>query len=267
MLEALQHTDNSFLTLTYTDEALPKTKDGSLPTLSPRHLQLWLKRFRKAIAPLKVRFFAVGEYGEETQRPHYHVILFGFPTCAWGRTRHRVIQLQGYCCPQCSLIQQTWMHGGVDLGSLTSDSAQYVAGYTIKKLTAPGDIRLKGRHPEFTRMSRDGGIGLGAIPEIASAMLALDLEQSEVDVPVGLRHGNKVLPLGQYLRRKLREHLGRDPKTPPEVIEQLEEGVQPLREIAFNASESLVKGYKEIFKGQAAQIETRAAIFKKRNQI
>lgn len=98
-------------------------------------------------------------------------------------------------------------------------------------------------------------------------MLALDLENTEADVPVGLRHGQKVLPLGQYLRRKLREHLGRDPKTPPEVLSQLEEGVQGLRTLAFDNSLSLPESYKKIFQGQAEQVEGRANIFKKRNTL
>ena len=64
MLEAGQYKDNTFVTLTYSPENEP---DGS--SLEPKHTQDWLKRFRKAIAPLRVRYYLVGEYGEQSWRP------------------------------------------------------------------------------------------------------------------------------------------------------------------------------------------------------
>ena len=80
LLEASQHAESAFLTLTYSDGALEeknvttqwvrRTTEG-LPTLTPRDLTLFMKRLREEIAPKKIRFYAVGEYGDQTERPHW----------------------------------------------------------------------------------------------------------------------------------------------------------------------------------------------------
>ena len=77
ILEAMAHGDAAFVTLTYNDENLPK-----YGTLVPEHAKDWQKRIRyyaKERINADLRFFTVGEYGEQTQRPHYHAIVFGLP--------------------------------------------------------------------------------------------------------------------------------------------------------------------------------------------
>ena len=37
-----------------------------------------MKRLRKKLHPLKIRFFHCGEYGDKTRRPHYHALIFGY---------------------------------------------------------------------------------------------------------------------------------------------------------------------------------------------
>ena len=126
MLESYMHKESSFLTLTYAPEHIP-----SGGTLVPRDAQLFLKRLRKSISPVQIRYFLVGEYGDSTQRPHYHAALFGIGI---GFT---------------DVVKEAWGRGHVMLGDLTLHSAQYIAGYTIKKMTQKGDPRLDGRHPVF----------------------------------------------------------------------------------------------------------------------
>lgn len=66
-----------FVTLTYGNWSLPS--DG-LPHKS--HIQLYIKRLRnyaKDIYNSEIRFFAQGELGEKTNRPHYHLIVWGLP--------------------------------------------------------------------------------------------------------------------------------------------------------------------------------------------
>lgn len=214
MLELTQHSHASFVTLTYTPEALPSSSTG-LPTLDPKHTQTWLKRLRTTLtrspailADLDlpdpyIRYFIVGEYGDKSDRPHYHAALFGYPSCQRGRTRFS--QRTGSCCPACDLILKTWSHGNVFLGDLTRESAAYVAGYVTKKMTSKDDPRLNGRHPEFARMSLKPAIGLNAMHEVASSVL-----HHEVDAPQALRHGSATLPLGRYLTDKLREFTGNE---------------------------------------------------------
>lgn len=207
MLEAGLHAENSFVTLTYADDNLP---DGG--SLLPDDLQLWLKRFRTAIEPVRVRFYAVGEYGDESWRPHYHVILFGYPCCVEGATRYDREGREVVCCDTCRLLARTWDYGRIDSRNLERGSAEYVCGYTVKKLNKDRDDLLGGRHPEFARQSRRPGIGSDAMFDVADVMMKFNLEEELSDVPTSLNHGKKSFPLGRLLRRKLRMYVGKDGK-------------------------------------------------------
>lgn len=188
MLETMKHSECCFLTLTYDDDHLP-----SGGTLVPRDVQLFLKRLRKAVAPLVIRYFFVGEYGDKTQRPHYHAAIFGIGT---GFTK---------------LVEKAWGLGHCMLGDLNLHSAQYIAGYTVKKMTAKDDKRLNGRHPEFARMSLRPGIGALAVADIFKALqneYGVKYLIDTGDVPRSLKVGGKNMPLGRYIRRKIREKIG-----------------------------------------------------------
>lgn len=232
------HQDNTFLTLTYDNGSLPILSSG-LATLMPEHLRDFLKRLRKKHSPNRLRFFACGEYGEENERPHYHAALFSFPNCERGQTGlGRVNPRWDNCCSICRLVGETWGKGNIFLGTLEADSAQYVAGYVTKKMTHRQNPWLKGRDPEFARMSNRPGIAADFMWDSASAFMEFNLGHTQSDVPVTLRHGSKQLPLGRYLRMKYREYIGRDKKTPEQVLTALDEEVRAVREAAFNNSQS-----------------------------
>lgn len=71
LLEASLHRDNCFVTLTYDNSNCPYE-------ISKKDVQDFLKRLRKAVFPLKIRYYCCGEYGSKYLRPHYHLILFGY---------------------------------------------------------------------------------------------------------------------------------------------------------------------------------------------
>lgn len=78
-----------FITLTYADDILPKERPlnvdedsgeilgflDPVPCFSKRHVQLFLKRFRK-YSCFDLKYFIVTEFGGEFGRPHYHAIFF-----------------------------------------------------------------------------------------------------------------------------------------------------------------------------------------------
>lgn len=247
ILESAQYTDNVFITLTYRDESLPLSSAG-LPTLAPEDVRNWLKRFRKAIEPLRVRFYLVGEYGDETFRPHYHVALFGYPACLFGQTRPTG-KLRRSCCIHCDLVRDTWARGQVYLGRLEEKSAQYIAGYVVKKMFRRDDVRLLGREPEFSRMSNRRGLGFSAMHEVASQLMVFNLDTSQADVPSALRHGKKVLPLGRYLRRALRQMVGKDASISQEAFDELQARVLPV----LQASVANKVSFKEALKSEDTQ--------------
>lgn len=255
MLEAAQYTDNCFLTMTYSDEYLPSNL-----SVSPRTLSLFMKRLRKSW-PDKIRYFGCGEYGDTTMRPHYHLALFNFPSCIRGQTR--LTKENRPCCEICSLVQSAWPYGGVMLGSLEQASIAYVAGYVTKKMTKHDDPRLEGRLPEFARMSLRPGIGLGMMHELASTLLTHKLDERMIDVPTSLQHGKKKLPLGRYLRRKLRTFIGQEANAPLASFKELEDKMQLVRQVAWDTEKPVKEVLLETTLGKRLQIHAREKRFKK----
>lgn len=205
MLENYYHDKAAFVTLTYNDDDLPYTVDG-LPSLCKQDLQLWLKRLRKRFGGYQIRYYAAGEYGTRTHRPHYHVILYGIgpeqldPQFAlYGGKSGGIKGLEKRVTP----LSLTWPYGIVHVGEVTRESIQYVAGYVTKKFTKKGD----GYAPEFSVMSRRPGIGSRAVADVAAVLQHYNIaEKTQRE----LRIDGKKWPLGRYLQAKLAETLGVD---------------------------------------------------------
>lgn len=257
MLEAAQYEDNAFVTLTFDEEHYPKDH-----SVKPRDIQLFMKRLRKCTS-LKLRYFACGEYGDSSMRPHYHLAIFGFPSCSRGTSRFS--RHSGSCCPSCDTVLKAWGQGQVILGTLEEKSAAYIAGYVLKKLTKDDDPRLEGRRPEFARMSLRPGIGLGMMHDLASVLLEHKLDERMIDVPLSLQHGKKSFPLGRYLRRKLRTFIGRDINAPPEALKQQADELQPMRDAAFKASESFASHILKENLGRRIRLEARENLRRKKS--
>lgn len=248
-LESAHHVQSTFCTLTYRPDTLrfvehihPST--GELirhATLIRKDLSDWLKRLRIAFHrsnsnASQIRFFACGEYGERLQRPHYHVILFGYPGCRYGKSRYddgRTID----CCDSCDRIRDSWGLGIVQAEPLAAAHIRYTAGYVLKKMTSKNDTRLLGRAPEFSAMSlQNGGIGIGAVPELARRSAK---QNYDVISMVPLKSGRKGL-VGRYLKKKTRQHLGSpDGKAPDYVQADAQARMLPLLKAALTDKEAL----------------------------
>lgn len=160
--EASLHEHSCFITLTYSDDKLPK--DNSL---SVRDFQLFMKRLRKHFGS-GIRFFHCGEYGDKYGRPHYHAIIFGInfdDKYLWSERR-------GVKLYRSQTLEKLWKLGHCSIGDVTFESAAYVARYVMKKsygeasqvdyliLSEYGEITGK-LQPEYVTMSRRPGIAKG----------------------------------------------------------------------------------------------------------
>lgn len=145
---------NIFVTFTYRDEELIHG-GAEHGILVPRHLTLFWKRLRKYGA--KFRYFACGEYGDQSSRPHYHAIIFGydFQDKKYHSTKGGTVYYYS------DVLNRLWGHGDCIIGDATFESASYVARYVMKKRLGKTKetYAQEGISPEFVVMSRRPGIG------------------------------------------------------------------------------------------------------------
>lgn len=148
--EASLYEENCFLTLTYSPENLPV--NGSL---DKSHFQKFMKRLRKRFPDRKIRYFQCGEYGDLYQRPHYHACLFNFDFP--DKQLYKVTD--GIRTYTSELLEEIWGLGFCIIGSVTFESAAYVARYITKKITGEKASEHYGdRQDEYVTMSRRPGI-------------------------------------------------------------------------------------------------------------
>ena len=124
------HSENCFITLTYSDDHLVS------PELQYRDFQLFMKRLRWAFPNKQIGCFVTGEYGERTKRPHWHAILFGYrPTDSEFKYQNE----RGDTAFSSESLEKIWGQGIAEFGDVTFHSAGYVARYAAKKLVHGND--------------------------------------------------------------------------------------------------------------------------------
>lgn len=127
-----------FLTLTYNEDSCPLQ-------LQKRDLQLFMKRLRKYLGKKKIKYYGVGEYGDTTSRPHYHIIVFGY-----NPPVTRYLQKTRYISDEVSKL---WTHGIHTIDKVNKTTIRYVAKYVQKDNSTE-----TWRQEKFALMSK--GLGL-----------------------------------------------------------------------------------------------------------
>ncbi|AXH73312.1 MAG: replication initiator protein [Microviridae sp.] len=124
-----------FLTITYNEEHVPKYKD--LPVLDKSHLTLLFKTIKQKQKRLlviqgkqqklsqvkknelydkwKIKYYAVGEYGTQFERPHYHAIVYNLNPFILGKLN----------------IDALWNKGNIHYGDANEKTISYTAKYLI----------------------------------------------------------------------------------------------------------------------------------------
>lgn len=124
-----------FVTLTYDNHHVPITKNNYM-TVRKKDVQDFLKRLRYySPKNIKIKYYAAAEYGSDTRRPHYHLILFN---------------------AQPAHIDLAWTMGTTYYGTVAAASV----GYTLKYISKKGYSKRHARDdrlPEFALMSKKLG--------------------------------------------------------------------------------------------------------------
>lgn len=117
-----------------------------------------LKRIRDNIYKrygIKIRYFGCGEYGEESERPHYHILIFGY---SFPDKKQIDISKKGVPIYYSEELQSMWKYGLTTVQEINHRACMYTAKYVTKKLKFTDDISLQeqyfGREPEFLIMSK-----------------------------------------------------------------------------------------------------------------
>jgi len=136
-----------FVTLTYPgDFHYPQAY-----SLEKNHLQLFFKRLRKLIEPKKIKYYACGEYGSRTKRPHYHAIIFGLGF----KDKQDIMDAWNINDWKSKIVKRK------SFGIAERKSIRYVTNYINKKWSGPladQEYKKKGREPVFKIQSN--GLGL-----------------------------------------------------------------------------------------------------------
>lgn len=171
LMESEYHKENWFVTLTYDEDHLTTVKsvdnDGvyrECGTLEKRELQLFWKRLRKELDKddIKIRYYACGEYGDQTHRPHYHAIIFGLhipdlKIYKKGGARSPFADVEYWTS---EFLERAWGKGRVLIAKAVPETMCYVARYVVKKQKG-FDAKIYddlGIEPPFVTCSRRPGI-------------------------------------------------------------------------------------------------------------
>jgi hypothetical protein len=246
-MEASQYRCNYFVTLTYDDDHIVK---GSLdnPTLVRKHVQQFLKslrwKFKHELGFTGIRYFGCGEYGDETNRPHYHLILFNCPIpdltidfidsegCI-SRHKNSAGQFMYYS----QFIKDVWSYGNITVDDCNYRTEAYVSRYILKKQKGASSSVYKkqlGILPPFVCMSLKPGIGDNFYDQI-------DKENPTIILP---RPDNKPLVSGlpRFYTKKIKTD---DPEYYAQLQDKATQNVLAMR--------SLLKGHQLINDNRAAK--------------
>lgn len=171
------------MTYTYDQENVPLSKNGYL-TLDRKEHSLFMKRLRKELNKegyrVKLKYYVVGEYGGQTERPHYHSILFNLPE-KYIVNEHK--------------LEKIWKQGRVQADECTGASIAYVCGYVNKQTFFKNLGEKDDRTAEFSFMSK--GLGTNYLTEAKIKSM-----RQKLNPYLTVENGQKI-PLPRYYKEKV----------------------------------------------------------------
>lgn len=250
-----------FVTLTYNDNHVPFVQSGNkvLMTLRREHLTNFLKLLRWRISEdyvkvepyfkqseksgkwsPKVRYFASGEYGGKSKRPHYHIALFNVPRDVYKFDPIHKDEYSNY-------LADIWKKGNVDIKKVSQGTAHYLTKYHLHPLVGWNEDDQRERF--FATMSRKPGIGNSYINDAITNYF-----DNTANCYGIIKDGHKV-PLGRYYKEKIKEFVS------PETIFRMSQGAKRAAEekterlrASFDSEGDFLKYKREIAKTNRAKV-------------
>lgn len=217
--EMSMHKQNSFITLTYDERNLRNTQDELR-----YDIQCFFKRMRKNLKK-KIRYIYSVEYGSQTQRPHFHALIFGHDF-----TEQKLIKKtkKGFPIFRSKQLEDLWPNGHSSIGSATVQSAYYIAAYALKQHSQV-DQETGEVLSDYMRCSKRPAIGLEYLKKHKKQLV-----DSKTHLP-------------RYYRKKLEE-------IDPDLLEKYEN--QLMEKISYRDDRDLYAKY-EIENKKPKQSELR----------
>lgn len=205
-----------FVTLTYNTDHVPITARGFM-SLQKTDLQKFFKRLRKYESKhnknnRKITYYACGEYGTKTRRPHYHAILYN-------------------ATPQG--IERAWTLGDLHLGQVNEASVGYTLKYMCKDPANPIPAHKNDdRQPIWSIMSK--GIGANYLTTAKKTWHKRNLLE-RMYIPI---EDGKKIAMPRYYKQKIytdheRQHIAKHVKISRESEPQFTEQ-QRLQQVEAN---------------------------------
>lgn len=204
MLELPYHKYSYFVTLTYSDEFVPFSttvgEDGYFRntfSLKKKDVQDFIKRLRKNYKyDNHIKYYAVGEYGDLTARPHYHLIIFGLQL---DDLKFYKSSSLGFSYYNSSFLDSVWKKGHVVVTDVSWETCAYVARYILKKQLGNSswiydDLCIE---PEFSLMSLKPAIGFEYFQEHKDEIYELD------KIYITTKNGGKQFKPPKYFDSKM----------------------------------------------------------------
>lgn len=219
--QARESVDNCMITLTYDSFRyadrrfnLEKPVDTSIH-VSKRHIQLFIKRLRKAFPDRRIKYLCTAEYGSRTGRAHYHLLLFNvkFPDLVYYKCSGR-----GHKIYSSAMLTKLWGYGicTVDSISVNGSTAAYCTKYLAKTRGVSDTFMLFSHNIGVSELLKDfNGVGYyldGVLYPIPKKIWELHLKSKYSDLCLDNRYVNFTLQnylFGDYQRSCLNRSIYR----------------------------------------------------------
>lgn len=142
--------NNSLKWYDYVDNNFGFSHDCCIPLLYYPDLQRFIKRLRKHLNKLfpneKVRYYAIGEYGTSSYRPHWHILLF---TNSPDITRYlqqsfyknTVLSTKKRTINSSTVLDSLWEYGSCTIDKTDGNASGYISNYVVGTSVLPKVLR------------------------------------------------------------------------------------------------------------------------------